>query len=168
MRSKVPSTCPWQQMVSSPLRRCAEFAHALATEQQIALQIVDYFREMSFGDWEGKTIADLEAEQPRQLDAYFRDPLNALPPKAEPILGVQQRVITAWTQLLADYEGKHVLLVAHGGVIRLLLCHILGMPLNYMWRIEVPYASISRVCVFRDKSFETTTPVLIFHDGVLP
>ncbi len=159
--AQVPTPCPWQAVVTSPLRRCAAFAEALASREGIPLQIVEDFREMSFGVWDGRAFDALQREQPAALSAYFRDPLNALPPGAELPMAVQARVVAAWTQLLTDYAGKTVLLVAHGGVIRLLFSHLLAMPLTHLWRIDVPFACLSRVVVYG--AGDTAVPVLHTH-----
>jgi len=65
---------------------------------------------------------------------------------------------------LECYQGRHVLLVAHGGVIRMVLRQLLEMPVRRIWRIEAPFASLSRMRVHCDPGAE---PHLVFHNGFL-
>ena len=73
-----------------------------------------------------------------------------------------QRVESHWHGVLADHQGQHVLLVCHGGVIRAIINQILEMPLNALWRVEVPYANISRVRITHFDDFPATSN-LVFH-----
>ena len=68
----------------------------------------------------------------------------------------------AWATLLERHRGQHVLLVAHGGTIRMVLRRILDMPLRRLWRFEVPFAALSRVHWFHDPEAD---PRLVFHNG---
>jgi len=161
MRTAVGQHCPWQFVISSPLRRCADFARKLAERHQLPWQPEPAFQEMSFGAWEGRTAADILLTTPEALDNFWRDPLHHPPPGGESLVDCNARVLTAWHAMLERYQGQHVLLVSHGGVIRILLRHVLDMPLARIWRLEVPYASISRVRVHGVDA--DAQPLLVFH-----
>jgi broad specificity phosphatase PhoE len=60
---------------------------------------------------------------------------------------------------MRECAGLHLLLVGHGGVIRLLLSHVLAMPLSAIARLHIPYASICRIQVYHRK--EGDFPVLM-------
>lgn len=57
-----------------------------------------------------------------------------------------------------------MLLITHGGTIRMVLRRLLDMPVRRIWRIEVPFAAISRIRLHRDPDSE---PHLVFHNGRL-
>jgi broad specificity phosphatase PhoE len=61
MRGAISALQPWQQIVSSPLLRCVEFAKETAMQNDIDLLIDEGLQEVGFGDWEGKTATQLEA-----------------------------------------------------------------------------------------------------------
>jgi alpha-ribazole phosphatase len=164
MREAVGQDCPWQRIVSSPLRRCAEFAKELATRHGLPLQIEDGFKEISFGRWEGRRVAEVFETETEAVSRYWQDPVARTPPGGEPLTGFAARVGKAWEELLREAEGEHVLLVAHGGVIRAILVHVLGMPLAHVLRLEVPVAAMSRIRVQPNVNGRPA-PSLVFHAG---
>ena len=158
---------PWTRIISSPLRRCAEFAHELAELHSLPLEFEPNLREISFGAWDGQAVAQIEATQGAALNAFWDDPISAPPPAGENLLSFSQRVNQVGQALLERYPAEHLLLVCHGGVIRALLCQWLGMPLQHFWRIEVPYAALSRTQLYQDAETQQTYPLLMFHNGQL-
>jgi alpha-ribazole phosphatase/probable phosphoglycerate mutase len=169
MRGATAGHCPWQIIVSSPLRRCAEFARELADRHGRALEIEPDLREMSFGAWEGRTAAEIMADTPDALTDFWRDPITHPPPGGESLVGCKARIGAAWEGLSKRYTGQHVLVVSHGGVIRVVLAHILEMPLARIWRLEVPYVNFSRIRIYGSDAM--AEPMLASHgaspDGVL-
>jgi len=119
---------------------------------------------VSFGIWEGRSVADVNAADPLTLARFWRDPVAYPIPQGEPIADFDRRIGQAWDALLEHYRGCHILLVAHGGVIRMVLRRLLDMPVQRIWRIEVPFAAISRIRLHRDPGSE---PHLVFHNGRL-
>jgi alpha-ribazole phosphatase/probable phosphoglycerate mutase len=152
---------PWQGIVSSPLRRCAEFANVLAEQHGLSVQLEDGLREMSFGDWEGRTAADVMATDPQALGRFWQDPVGHPPPGGESLLAWAQRVTTAWQSLVAHYTGQHILVLGHGGMMRVVLCHLLEVPLKHIWRFEIPYATFSRIRIYG--TGEDAKLALVFH-----
>ena len=65
-------------------------------------------------------------------------------PDGEPVAQLRERVLSAWTQLVQEHAGQHVLLVSHGGVMRVLVQHLLGLSPEGMSRIAIPYAGFMR------------------------
>lgn len=165
MRSATEKIQPWQHIVSSPLTRCAAFAKELADKYAISLQYDSTFMEIGFGDWEGKTASELEQQNKQAFYAFYDDPIKNTPANAEPLLAFQQRIQQAWQNLLHIHTNKHLLLVAHAGVIRVILAEVLAMPLEAMFRIQVPYAAISRVVIHNKEP--RLYPQLQFHAGTL-
>jgi alpha-ribazole phosphatase/probable phosphoglycerate mutase len=155
----------WQQIVSSPLSRCAGFAHALGEKLDIPVSIDERLAELGYGEWEGKTPAELTAHDPDLLLRYRRDPLNNRPSGAEELDGFAVRVSAAWGQISEQQRGRHVLVVAHAGVIRMIMAQTLAMPLSHMFRIQVGNAAISRFAV--EGEGPDAFASLIFHDGRL-
>ncbi len=169
LRQQTATAPDWQSIISSPLQRCARFSEELAARHALPLQIAPAFQEVHFGDWEGQEIATVWQEQGNHVRRFFADPVNSAPPNGEALQAFEQRVLAGWQQLLKTYHGQHVLLVIHGGTIRVLLAHVLGMPLSRIANLEVPYASASRIKIYHHESVEDTPPdfhSLLFHNGV--
>jgi alpha-ribazole phosphatase len=166
MWAAVGDHCLWQRVVSSPLRRCAAFAEELAARHALPLAIVDGFKEISFGRWEGRRVADIFETEAEAVSSYWQDPVANTPPEGEPLTAFCARVAAAWDALVAAQPGEHLLVVAHGGVIRAILVHVLGMPLQNVLRLEVPMAAMTRIRVQPDINGRPT-PSLVFHAGRL-
>ncbi|MCF6354966.1 MAG: histidine phosphatase family protein [Candidatus Polarisedimenticolaceae bacterium] len=139
----------WREIISSPAKRCTRFAKQLAENQQIPCRQAEWLWEMDFGDWEGATAAQLAATDADRLNAFWQDPVHQAPPNGEPFQPFQQRVLGGWSALIQQ-STKHILLVTHGGPIRIILAEVLGMPPQNLMRLEVPHASLSRVRISTD------------------
>lgn len=139
-----------QVVFSSPLRRCWHFARNFS--QELAVDAVSDARlqEMSFGDWDGKNIADVWRDDHARIAAWSRNPAASTPPNGEPLHQVSTRVTTFLSDCLLHHRGKHILLVTHGGIVRVLLCQILGMPLAHANRWQVPYGCVTKLAVYEE------------------
>jgi len=140
----------WQQVVTSPLQRCHAFAMAHAERHGMPVRAEPRFAEVGFGDWEGKTRAELELLIPGQVARFYQDPVNNRPPGAEPLDDFVTRVRAGFDALLSAYRGQSVLVVAHAGVIRAILSRVLSMPSPAMYRINVANAGMTRLVAARE------------------
>lgn len=164
MRNAVGDYRNWDAIITSPLIRCAAFAQALAEQVGRPLESAPGFREIGFGVWEGRSVAEVHASDPQALGRFWRDPVTWPIPGGEPVAEFDQRIGVAWDALLERYHGRQVLLVAHGGTIRIVLRRLLDIPLQRIWRIEAPFASLTRLRTHCDPGSE---PHLVFHNGRL-
>lgn len=130
---------PWHRIVSSPLKRCLDFARDTAEHLSLPLEIEPDLREMHFGDWEGRAYAHLWETDP-QLQRWGQDPERYTPPGGEPLADFARRVLEALERVAHNHAGEHLLIVTHGGVIRLLQTRALGLPRNRLRDMEAPYA----------------------------
>ena len=144
MRTAIAGNGPWQAIVSSPLSRCRAFAEELAAEMDMPLQVDARFMEVAFGEWEGRTPQEILGEDPDRLFNFKLDPLTDRPAGAEDLTLFQGRVARGFDDLVAAHRGRHVLVVAHAGVIRMAICHVLGLPLAHAYRIQVGSAAMAR------------------------
>lgn len=165
MRTAVQGHSDWHTIISSPLSRCADFATELAEQLSIPLQKQTDFMEMAFGAWEGKSAQQLEAENKAEFYAFYDDPINNTPPQAESLNNFEQRVMSAWDELIKNYQDKHVLVVGHAGVMRMIISYVLQMPMDAVHRLHISHASISRIAITAEG--DKTHPQLIFHSGSL-
>lgn len=160
------STPPWTQIISSPLQRCHAFAKELSTQYETPFSVEPRFREIGFGDWEGMLFTDLHNGQAAdQFKRFWQNPSSNPAPGGEAYHLFEKRVFAAWGDLLQthfDQSSGHILLVTHGGVIRTILRHILDFPTRNFFRVDVPYACLSRI-----KLNQSRQPQLLFHGGNL-
>ncbi|MEN8177316.1 MAG: histidine phosphatase family protein [Pseudomonadota bacterium] len=154
----VSSDAPWQHIVSSPLRRCKEFANALSEKLQIPIDQDSQLREVGFGVWEGKTRDELRSTDPGIINRFYNNPIKHRPSGAEPLDQFSSRVNAALDQSIQIHSGKHILVVTHAGVIRAILTRFMSAPLTSMYRLSVATASISRIQIDDERP-----PTIIFH-----
>jgi len=165
MREAVGEQRPWDVLITSPLSRCAEFAMELAARRALPLHTDPRFMEVGFGEWEGRDRTELAAEQPDAIERFRADPVANRPPGAEPLDQFRDRVAEAFDDVATAHAGRHLLIVAHAGVIRMVVRRVLDVPLAKVSRLQVPNAGITRVRVeVRDGEL---LPQLVFHAGTL-
>lgn len=137
MRVAVQGQGPWDRIVSSPLQRCALFAQELAGQLALPVTFDKDLQELHFGEWEGQSAAALMQTDEQALGLFWADPYSFTPPQGEPVLEFSQRVLAAVTRLQQAHAGERVLVVCHGGVMKLLLAQARGLPREQLLNIQV-------------------------------
>lgn len=135
----------WQQIVTSPLARCADFAQAISQRYAIPVAYDERIQEIHFGDWEDRSSSELMQADADALERFWQDPLNHPPPNGEHLLNFEARVLSTWYAIQQQFGGKKILLVTHGGVIRIIIRHILQLSFGQMLELEIGHASIKQI-----------------------
>jgi len=148
----------YHAVLSSPLARCAAFAQDYAQRHGLPLHFDARFQEMDFGAWDGHSAAEIATADAGALENFWRDPVAFTPPQAESLLSFQARVLAAWQELPARYPGQHVLLVTHGGVMRIILCHLQQRPLAELLSLSVPHAALHQAIVAHEQQLTGLVP----------
>lgn len=142
----------WDYIVTSPLQRCAEFAFQLGEKYSVPVASDRRLQEIHFGVWEGHSASDILSQAPQSITKYWNDPVHNTPPMAEPLLQFRRRVLSAWQDVLSRYRHKNVLVITHGGVIRVLLCHIQEHPIERLLELDVGHASLVQFVVEKERA----------------
>ena len=142
MWTAVNARGPWDLLVSSPMRRCREFTEALANQRGIEWHIEPDFKEVGFGTWEGYAPDELP---PHEHQAFLADPVHHRPPRAESLAAFAERVARSFDRWCERAAGRQVLVVAHAGVIRAVVGHVLRADPVAWYRLEVQYAALTQV-----------------------
>ena len=137
MRAAVQGQGPWDRIVSSPLQRCALFAQELAGQLALPVTFDKDLQELHFGEWEGQSAAALMQTDEQALGLFWANPYSFTPPQGEPVLEFSQRVLAAVTRLQQAHAGERLLVVCHGGVMKLLLAQARGLPREQLLNIQV-------------------------------
>lgn len=139
------------RVISSPLKRCSMFARHYAVQQGIPLDIEDNLQEYDFGEWDGvpfERLFDGDADA-TMLDGFWRLPAEHTPPGGERLDDMFERVVACWATLVSRCAGEEELVVfCHGGVIRLLLAHLLPVDWRegrWFSQLSIDYGSRSTV-----------------------
>jgi len=144
----------WDIIITSPLSSCREFAEVIAQDEEIDLEINKQLTEIDFGHWEDQTLEDIVKENADLLNAWWQSPTQITPPNGEDFHDIRSRVLKAFKEIRSEYKGKNILIVTHSGVIRLLLMNILGMQDENLFRLNVDYASFSKVQIENSEAGE--------------
>jgi alpha-ribazole phosphatase len=134
---------------TSDLARARETATIIASQRTPALQVKvsAAWREMDFGAWEGLTFSEI-ADQFKDQLGFFSDPEHFSPPNGESLAHLLQRVQAELAAIAysddMQMEGDAVI-VSHGGPLRILLCSILGMPVERQWQLRLDHGSLSAI-----------------------
>jgi alpha-ribazole phosphatase len=159
MCAAVADGSAWDAVLTSPLTRCAGFASELAQARGLPVAQDPRLKEIGFGVWEGLTHEAIDRAEPGALARFRANPTLHAPQGAEPVAEFRWRVVAAWNDLTRAYAGKRLLVVGHAGMIRAVISHVLGMPVERMYRISVPYAARVRLEV--DGAGEGAVPRLL-------
>jgi alpha-ribazole phosphatase len=150
MRSAVIEQGPWDRVISSPLQRCARFAEEFAGQMGLPVAFDQNLQELHFGRWEGQSAAALMETDAEALGLFWADPYSFTPPQGEPVAEFSVRVRVAVARLQAAYAGERVLLISHGGVMRLLLAQARGLPREQLLNLEVGHGALFSLSVDAD------------------
>jgi probable phosphoglycerate mutase len=130
----------------SPYRRARETAEIALLDTRVPLSAMDELRELSLGDWEGCTVDEVRGREGDPYRAWLLAPHDCPPPNGEPLDAVYRRVQAAVERISAAHrDDEDVLVVAHGGVISVYACVLLGCSFNSLWRLRVDNASLTVV-----------------------
>lgn len=135
----------WQHIVTSPMKRCSEFAQKLSEKNFIPVTTEDTLKEVGFGTWEGRSREQIMEDNLKEYEDFYRDPINCRPLDSEPIHDFINRVSSTYDEIVKNHLGKHTLIVAHAGVIRAIIVHLLKAEPASMYRIQLDNAKITRV-----------------------
>lgn len=111
---------PIDAFYASDLSRAFDTAQAVAQLHGQAVQVHTGLRERCFGQFEGRTWAELEAGWPVESLAWRKRVPDFAPVGGESLVQLQARVVQTVTELAARHPGEQVLMVAHGGVLDIL------------------------------------------------
>ncbi len=132
---------PPARVVSSNLTRAIQTAHIVLEQVAIPVEEEPALREVCLGEWEGASMERIKHYFPGEYAARGQDLAGFRPPGGESFTDLWNRVVPCFTALTAQaHEERPLLLVTHAGVIRILLCHVLGMDVQRMFSLGVDYA----------------------------
>ncbi len=140
-RSKLSST-RFSHVFCSDLKRSLETAGIVMVGSEALITPHPGLRELSMGSWEGLAMADLCDSQPVEYADRGLNPEHHRPPGGESFADLQNRVVPVLRDIAEREEGT-ILVVGHAGVNRVILCHVLGMPLKNLFLLGQEYGCLN-------------------------
>ena len=133
---------PVSRVIASERQRARTTAAAIARPHLLPVELWPELNEVDFGRWENKKYADLSPGDRKLFLAWRCNPWRASPPGGESARRLHRRVARAWRRL-AGFPPGRVVVVAHGGSVRMLLALALGVPLAQVLRWDLSPASMT-------------------------
>ena len=135
----------------SNLKRAVQTAQVIASGRDVELVICEELREMDFGELEGLTLEEIRQRRP-EFDWWTGRDADMQFPQGESVRRVASRVGPFAGRLERHAEGETVLIVAHGGTLRALICLLLGLDLEHWWQIALDSASLTVVDTYPERT----------------
>ncbi|HEX2954280.1 MAG TPA: alpha-ribazole phosphatase [Bacillota bacterium] len=133
-------------ILCSDLSRSLDSAAPIAESHGLVVQVCPDLREISMGDWEGLTFAEVARRFPKEFKLRGMDIGYFYPPHGESFAQCSTRVVAAFHRIV-ESPAENIAIITHAGVNRVLLCYLLGMPLANLFRITQDYACINVIAV---------------------
>jgi probable phosphoglycerate mutase len=136
---------PLAAVYSSPRERAYYTARQVAEQHELKVSVADGLDEIDFGDWSGTSFDALEGDPLWQQWNEARG--SARPPGGESMAEAAARASAQVQELAADHADQTIAAVSHCDIIRGLIAHYLGLPLDNLLRFDIDPASVSRLMV---------------------
>lgn len=135
---------PWAGVYVSPLRRTRATAAPLCRLVGHEMRLRPGLREIDYGEWEGKSAAQVAGEYPRDYPRWLADAGWNGPTGGERGIDVARRALEVLDEIQQAHCDGDVLVVSHKATIRILVCALLGIDLGgYRDRVDTPVASLA-------------------------
>lgn len=129
---------PFDALYSSPLKRCALLAKTIASGRPVTFD--ERLKELNFGDWEEQMWSDIEKLP--ESKRFFNDYINVAPPEGESFREMILRIRDFFDELKRNCSDKRVLIISHGGPIRIFNAFISHVEIKRIFDFKVNYADI--------------------------
>lgn len=137
---------PWNAIYSSPLQRTRITAETIARDAGATIELREELMEIGYGQWEGRTIEEVDREHHDDYIRWQADPAWHAPTGGEPAGEIARRGLKVVEEITERFPSGEVLVVSHKATIRIILCSLLGIDVGrFRYRLACPVGSVSTV-----------------------
>jgi len=158
--AKALRNLPISAVYSSDLKRTQIGAKFIADGHNLKHVPYKELRELAFGDWEGLSISEVNRKYPEKLKERLENIELFQVEDGESFFQLKDRVIPKFEQILTAHPSDNIVILCHGGVIRIILSHILKISIKNIFCINQPYASVNII-----QYYEEGNPVVDLMGG---
>ena len=137
-------------LFSSDLLRSRKGAEIISSIHEIEPMAHADFREINLGIWEGLTREEIIAKFPEDYERRLQDLAYSSIQNGESFKDLQVRVVKRLSVILNEWKGKNIVLLAHGGVNRVILFDALQLDLQLLPRIDQDYGCLNIIDYYDD------------------
>jgi alpha-ribazole phosphatase len=141
--SEYLSTKNFTAIFASPLSRAWETAKIIAGKHSLTPEAVEGLQEMHFGNWEGKIYKEMNETDRLVMEQWFSDPVSNHIPGGESLKQFQKRIQHHYDLLLDNHPAGNLVVITHGGAIKIIVAGILEIPLSKISRLRLLTASLT-------------------------
>jgi alpha-ribazole phosphatase/probable phosphoglycerate mutase len=139
------------RIYTSTLSRSVDSGRIIARAQGLDARVLPAFDEVDFGAWEGLSFDEIKQRYPEDFARWLVDPGNHPPPRGESFRKARKRSMDQLKKILGEDEGLTIGIVAHAGILRIMIFSLLGMRLSRLFRIGQDYGCINIVDIYEDR-----------------
>jgi len=133
------------QIYSSDLKRAQNTAIMISEDKNMEIKVDKQLREISFGDWEGLKFKEIKDQFPKMIVDWQKDPLHYSPPAGENLIDFKKRIVNFFKKMIQKNKGDKILVVTHGGVIKVYLTAILSIDPKNFWQFQIDNGSLTEI-----------------------
>ncbi len=127
---------PIKFIYSSPLKRALETARPLAEKFGMSVNILEGLIDLDFGDWEGRSVKEVEEKDPELFKVWFEHPEKVSFPRGESLKLAKERGMQALMKAAEENAGKTGVVVSHRVICKLLVLAAIGAGEAQFWRVQ--------------------------------
>ena len=131
-----------EAIYSSPLKRALDTANIVARRQKVEVRIADGLTDIDFGKWQSLPEQQVKRLYPDLFDQWRTNPHTVRTPGGEDLEDVTRRAVEVVNSIVCGHRGN-VLLVSHRVVLKVLICHLLGLDNSHFWNIRQDVCGIT-------------------------
>ena len=136
------------QIYSSDLKRAKNTAQIIARKKNLKVRENKQLQEIGFGDWEGLSFVEIKNQYPAQAASWQQDPIHNSPPAGEKLLDFKARIKNSFAEIINKEQGNKILVVTHGGVIKVYLTEILSLKVEKFWQFQIDNCSLTELKIY--------------------
>lgn len=134
----------------STLLRSKATAKILAHNRKTAITELSRLREINLGEWEGLSHEEVRKRFPKEWEKRGSAMATYRPPGGESFSDLVNRVMPVFEKLVKNRGGDQ-LIVGHAGVNRVILCSLLGMYLDNLFRLKQDYGALNIINIEKER-----------------
>ena len=143
---------PVGEIYSSDLSRAFQSAEIIASRHHLNITTSRKLREIHFGDIEGLTFEEVNRQYPELSKSWSDNDLRFRFPNGESLAELEERISGFLSEVDLHNRDRTILIVSHGGLLRILICHVLGLNLKHWKQLCIDKASLSIIDTYPETS----------------